>query len=534
MKHSSLILIPPLLVFGYAIISHNVIASLLIGIIASSFIGAQYGIMQSGTLMFDAFYKQITDFDNIYVLVFLLAIGIIIQIMQSSGGISTYRKKLSAIITSKRGAELLSLGLSTSLFLDDYLNSLTVGAIMQPITDKLRIPRAKLAFLLDCMSAPLCVLIPATTWIAMIFSQLQIAGITDDQTMYPVIQSDPFSAYLHIIPYLLYPICIVITAYMVSVFDISFGAMKTYEEIAQNTGNVFGGKKTKAETQHVDSEHESLLGFIMPITLFIGLTIILLLYSGNSSLFGGTNSALKALQSGDSSLWALCIASCSTLAISLIALIQRNAISSSNIYTMFINGFDLMKNSFMVLLLAWTFSDLLLNTLHAGTYMGSMLSAALPIALIPVIVFLISTVLSATTGSAWATIAIMIPLTVQVVTSLFSTEMPLSLNESYLFAPTLGAVLAGAIAGGHFSPITDSTVMASTSAGSYHLDHVKTQIIYSLPAFIGSIAGFFVAGMLYTSPHKAALSILTGILVTGIGLISEQYIYNWFFKKSVD
>jgi Na+/H+ antiporter NhaC len=321
---------------------------------------------------------------------------------------------------------------------------------------------------------------------------------------------------------------------MVSVFDISFGAMKTYEEIAQNTGNVFGGKKTKAETQHVDSEHESLLGFIMPITLFIGLTIILLLYSGNSSLFGGTNSALKALQSGDSSLWALCIASCSTLAISLIALIQRNAISSSNIYTMFINGFDLMKNSFMVLLLAWTFSDLLLNTLHAGTYMGSMLSAALPIALIPVIVFLISTVLSATTGSAWATIAIMIPLTVQVVTSLFSTEMPLSLNESYLFAPTLGAVLAGAIAGGHFSPITDSTVMASTSAGSYHLDHVKTQIIYSLPAFIGSIAGFFVAGMLYTSPHKAALSILTGILVTGIGLISEQYIYNWFFKKSVD
>ena len=531
MLDSWLVVLPPLLVLATALVTRHVIGSLLVGIITSSLILTNGSLLTAGLLAAQRVFAELIDKDHLFTFGFLITLGILIEFLTHSGGIYAYSQRIKRYMTSPKSVETMSLLISSTFFLDDYLNSLTTGAIMRPLTDHMRIPRAKLAFLLDSMSAPLCVLIPATSWIAMILIQLQVSGI--NLTQKSLVAADPFGLYIQCIPFLLYPLCIVFSAFFIVRTGISYGTMHRYEVIAQNSGNVFGGKEPLSKSQlpealQVDDKtHGSIYNFIAPLAVFLVALLLALLWTGN--YLGGTVSVSNALLSSNIFL-SLCIASSIALCFSLLFYAAQHIITFKSSIWAFYNGFMLMKNSFIVLLLAWTLSSLLKNDLHTGQYLAHLMIGAVSVMFMPLLFFITSVLISASTGSAWGTIAVMIPLCVPLITAFYSQITPIALSAVPLLLPTLAALISGAVAGGHFSAITDSSVMAATSAGCYHLDHVQTQISYSWPALLASCIGYCLVGILLYYNLGYMPVAFTGIVCSLICTLVFILLRNWYKK----
>jgi tetracycline resistance efflux pump len=525
MQNSWIVLFPPIAVLSVAIITRNVIWSLLTGIVSAALIATNFSPLQAITTIATKAFEE-TDIpkifrgespDHLYTFIFLITLGIIISLITHTGGMHAYSRTLSTRIKDKKAAESSSLLLSLFFFIDDYLSSLTVGSIMRPVTDRFLIPRAKLAFLLDAMSAPLCVLIPASSWVAFILTQLEAGGISLHKNGIQYIQADGFYIYLKSILYMFYPILLVLSAWFIVYRRISFGSMHIQEVEADTTGNLFGGKEPPTTKLSHDTQKEgSLVDFILPIGTFLTLLIIVLLYSGSWHFFGGSASFLTSLQSANS-LMSLFLASIITLPLSVVYFMLKGKLSLQELKEVSIEGFYLMKNSLIVLLLAWTFSNILKNDLGTGKYLAELLLGTLPGSLMPVMVFITALLVAASTGSAWGTIAIIIPLAIPMVVAFTHKVVPLSVPEVPLLFPVLGAVISGAIAGGHVSPISDSTVMSSTSSGCYHIDHIMTQIGYVAPVILGTSAAFLITGLFASYTNSiVSISIQIGLGITCI------------------
>ncbi len=533
MSYSWLTVLPPIIVIVVTIITRSVIISLASGVLTAAAIATNFNPIAAISLAVQRIIEEThiagiftgTQLDHVYTFSFLVLLGVLIQLMNHSGGIRAYTNFLLRFIKSPRAAQQTSLALSSTLFIDDYVNNLTVGAIMRPVTDHFKIARAKLAFLLDSMSGPLCMLIPASSWVAFILAQMQASGISPQGTVGSLINDDPLFVYFACIPFLLYPILIVSVAWLTVYFGFSYGAMADFEKMAQQTGNLYGGKTPLHATQITEQFNGTLFDFILPITTFIGCFIIAVLYSGKSKLLGGNASFMQTLQQADP-FWSLFIASVIAVCLTIALFIYHNPAQIRYVNTAFFNGFMFMKNSLLVLLLAWTLSTLLKSDLQTGTYLASLLPADLSVSYLPVIIFILCTVIAASTGSVWGTIALMLPITIPLYYDIAFTS-PTFLNNLY---PLLGALFSGSVAGSHFSPISDAMIMTSFSAGCYHLDHVRTQISYASNALIGSLAGFLIISILPTSLSYGltlGISLFTAFFVT----ISLLIIRATFTKK---
>ncbi len=510
MQDSWIVLLPTALLLIMAMITKDVIKSLLSGIILGAFIAKDFNIKHSLTLIIERIFQQtqiknlITlngNYDNLYAFSFLILLGAIISLITRTGAMEAYTRTIKKIVTSAKKAQIMSLSLSSFFFMDDYLGTLTVGSVMKPVTDQFAIPRIKLAFLLDSTSSAMCTLIPASSWIAIILSQLQGLNI-----------SNSFEMYLNAIPFLFYSILIVFTAWLVVILNISFGKMHEQEKLAKNTGDLFGGKAaivTKSQKEY--DANSSLIDFFMPISMFMTGVFIIFTYTGSWTLFGGINSLGMAFQQGDPFL-ALFISSLVTLIISSIYFIITTKIKIKDVGSILYDGLDLMKRSIMLIILAKTISMMLQHDLQTGKYLAGLLVASnLPSWLMPFIFFVVTTVVAMSTGTSWGTIGIMIPIAIPTI----------NLFAPYLISPALGAVVSGSISGAHLTPISDPMLISATSAGAHHMDHVQTQMSYSIPAIIGSSAAFLIAGIFtfYGTIFSAVISLITGITVTTLILI---------------
>lgn len=534
MSFDWIVLLPPLIVLISAAVSRHVIASLCAGIISASLIYTKCAPIQTITHIGQSLFHTVTEPSKVELFAFLAILGAIIELMTQSGGVAAYTKFMQRFVKSKRGGEGASLILSSIFFLDDYLNSLTTGSIMRPLTDALRIPRVKLAFLLNAMSSPLCPLIPVTTWAAMIITQLQDAGISDKAGSSMLINADPLFTYVTTIPFIFYAFFIILTAVLVVTLRLSFGTIHKQELCAEQTGNLFGGKEP-FNTPREASTSGSLADFFVPILTFVAGTIFFLFYSGNSILLGGSHSLVETLRNADTMV-SLLRASILTLLVIALTDVLKYKFSIlkmlKKVNVAVIQGIKLMKNSLTVLLLAFTFGHIINNDLQSGAYLANIISASLPLAILPLIIFILATITTASTGSSWGTIAILMHLTVTTLASLASTAatLPLAISSVPLLFPSIGALIAGSVAGAHFSPITDATVVSAMSAGAYHLDHVKTMISYALPALIGTgisflIMGFTASWNLWTSYF---IALAAGIFVT----VTLLLVRHLFAKKN--
>lgn len=296
--------------------------------------------------------------------------------------------------------------------------------------------------------------------------------------------------------------------------------MKRQEEIAQKTGNVFGGKPKK-EIKETFCKKGHIFDFLSPMLGFLLSVIISLLFTGQYWLFGGKNNLLQAFQNADS-FYSLFISSVVGLLICVVLFILQKRLNIMDFIISSKEGFNLLKSSLLVLALAWTFGNILQDHLQAGEYLGQMVLSSLPIFILPLIIFATSILVCASTGSAWATISILTPLAIPIVTSI-------STGNLILLYTTIGSLISGSLVGSHISPISDATIIASTSAGSYHLDHVATQTIYSIPAIIATAISIFLASILDIGYiNKVIVSLVSGSLITIILL----YILNKLSKKA--
>ena len=445
---------------------------------------------------------------------FLLIIGTLIILLGYTGGAKAFANEITKRLRSARSVETASLIISSCLFIDDYLSSLTVGYVIRPLTDRFHVPRAKLAFLIHSFSSPLVILIPVSSWVAMITSQLNLAGISLEDSSARII-ADPFFIYLSTIPFIFYSIFIVVSAWLIVRRKISYGPMHVQERIASTTGNLFGGKHSIA--QHL-SMHEGLHGKIIDLLFPLGLLITSiftgLLIMGGYKLFGGNNTLLQAIKNNTNTFFVFFLASCFTLFVSLIFSYYRKTLQLSHVSTICKQGFHLMSGAILMLFLASILGTLLKQDLQIGIYFAHILHGTTALILLPCMIFIISAIIAIITGTSWGTIALMLPITIQLITTLLC--LPSARPEQIpLLLPLLGAVFSGAVCGDHISPISETTIMASTSAGSYPFDHIYTQFFYALPAIAASLVSFILTGFLASYGMKISfiISLISGLII---------------------
>lgn len=532
MQYSWIVLIPPLLVLATAIATRKVKTSLIVGILSASLITSNFSLIKTATHITTQCRQQILDASNLYMFAFLLLLGLLITLINKTGGTTAYGNLIKKLLKNQRSSKLSSIVLSLFFTIDDFFSSLTVGCIMRPITDSFKIPRAKLAFLIDSLAAPLVIIAPISTWIAMLLMQLNKAGISLTQADNPVILVDPFIAYLHIIPFVFYSFAIMTSTWLIVVYPLSFGPMRKHEEIALATGNLFGGKPpVKSLITPACTTTGSIIDFLMPIGSLIGCILATILYTGNSALLGGTNSLLQTIQRSDIFM-SLFIGCCLANIISFVSLILRRQLSIDLLIEILKEGFFLMLDSLIILFLAWIFSSILKNDLHTGNYIAHILVGKISSLMLPGMFFIASLATSFATGSSWGTITIMIPIAIPMLVSFFNLTPPVAIETLPLLYPTIGAIFAGSVASDHLSPLAPTTTMSATSAGCYLNDHIYTQLPYALPALIGTALAYFVYPYLLLesgSTHAFSIAFFIVIFTTITGLLVSHYCYNYFF-----
>ena len=422
--------------------------------------------------------------------------------MGISGGTSAYGKIIKNTLKNARSAKFSTIMLSLLFMIDEFFSCLTVGSIMRPLSDTFKIPRAKLAFLVDSLSSPLVVIVPFSTWIAMFLMQLDKAGISTNLDDKPIFLADPFTTYLKTVPFVFYSFIILITVWFIVKKNISFGLMRTHEQIAEKTGNLFGGKEPLKSTNEKEKpQNETVYDFILPIGSLIFFALAIFLYTKDSFLAFFFGSALS-------------------FSINATHMLVRKKIQLISLKEAFQEGFSLMIGSIQILILAWTFSTILKNDLQTGQYIAHLLLGAISSTLFPLIFFIAAFLTSVATGSSWGAFAVMVPVAVPMLATFFGAPVPAALADVKLLLPVLGSIFAGGVAGEHISPIGTTTIMSATSCGSYLQDHIWTQVPYALPPIIGTAIAYLCAGLLINYPYWLIISssIAIGLIISLGGL----------------
>ena len=515
-----IVLLPPVLVLIFTAITKRINRAFLISIIAAAFLASNGTLYQAFEIIKNNTTSQLSDIDNIYQYAFLIMVGILIAILDKSGGAHAFAHSFTRHIKSAKTAETTTLLISASLSIDDFLGNSIAGYIMRPITDKFHIARAKLAYLVHSIATPLIMILPISTWIAFIMSSLNEAGIASSYQDHLSIKiiSDPYFVFLSTIPFTFYSILILFSALFIVNYKISYGPMRTMENIAQTTGNLFGNTKhpPSSQPEHTIQKKPSMLDFIIPLVTLIGTFIIINLYTGNYYLLGGTESFINAFKNSNSGL-SMFLAGTASLATSLVFALSRNKLSVHMVPLLCKEGALGMLNPLIMVLLSKIFSAILRNNLHTGTYLATILSGALPIYLIAPMFYVIALLAAILMGTSWGTIALLMPVASPIVTTYTLVTLPTVAQHVPLLYPVLGAIFSGAICGDQLSPISQTTLMASSSVGIDPMTHAKTQIPYAIPAIISSFFAFLISGLCI---YYKLSTFWNAILSLGAGLIA--------------
>ena len=497
MHQNWMVILPPCIVLACSWFSHRALLSLFIGIIASAYIASDFSLAKTITLSVQRFFEETTSTNNLLTFVYLILLGIVTSMISRSGGAKAFGAKITKKIRSAKSAETTTMLMTLFFMFDEYLNAMTTGVIMKSVSDRVKVSRAKLAFLIDAMAAPLTVAVPISAWIAALSRELSQAGITENVTASTVVIADPFAMYVKSIPFIFYSAIMIATVWFIVRTRTSFGCMKEHEEatISGNDSSICEKRnKTYAESgNHEEYKPSDIYGFVIPIvTLVVGIFSSLLI-SGKFILFGGSNGFFTAL--GAANVWI-------SLPIGAVfGVVASSAVSMATkpkplqyIVGGIMDGIKMVAPAVLFLLAAWTFSSLLRQDLQTGQYLANTLAGSIGPALLPMMFFITAILTAFSTGSSWSTISICVPMAVPMVISFMKLVPPVQPGEAWLLLPTIGAILSGAVAGDHISPVSETTVMASISTGIKNMIHVKTQLPYAIPPIIFSTIAFLISG----------------------------------------
>ena len=475
-------LFPPVVAIALALISKEVYSSLFLGCLVGALLLADFDPWQTvvnfigageGVGMINAI--------DISILIFLVVLGIMVDLMNKAGGSAAFGRWAKKAVKSRVGAQLLTMLLGVLIFIDDYFNCLTVGAVMRPVTESHNISRAKLAYIIDATAAPVCMLAPVSSWAAAVASYVP-EGFPGSR----------ISMFLSQIPWNYYCILTLVMVIVISVFNIDYGPMLTHEYNAQVKNDLFTTEHRPfagADDYEEGAKKSSVLDLLLPVIVLIALCIVGLIWTGGMWDAESDNYHNFIMSFSDASAGpGLCLGSIVAIVFTFIYYWLRGLIGFEKSFESVPNGFIQMVSPILILCFAWTLCGLCRDDgLQVGTFVENVMANTGDLAkFLPAVIFIVACFIGFATGTSWGTIGIMVPL----VCAVFDWY-----DQSNLLSIGLAASCAGGVCGDHLSPISDTTIMASAGAHCYHLNHVSTQIPYGVTVAAVSFVSFIIAGL---------------------------------------
>ena len=478
-------LIPPIIAIILALVTKEVYSSLFVGILTGSLLYSGFSFEGTMTHVFnDGIIASLSKSWNVGILIFLVILGTIVQLMNRTGGSAAFGNWATRRIQTREGAQLATIGLGVLIFIDDYFNCLTVGSVMRPVTDKYKVSRAKLAYLIDATAAPVCIIAPISSWAA------AVSGFVEGE--------NGLAIFIRTIPYNYYALLTLAMMIMIVLMHINYGPMAEHEYNATEKGDIY----TTPDRPYADAADESqgrvgiVADMLIPIFSLIICCVIGMIYTGG--FFSGTN-FIDAFAGSDASV-GLVLGSFCALIITMVYYLIRNSLSFEEMMGCLPDGFKQMVPAILILTLAWTLNGTTAS-LGAKEFVAGIIAnnAARFASFLPAIIFMIAVGLSFATGTSWGTFGILIP----IVVACFQTTDP------QLMIIAMSACMAGSVCGDHCSPISDTTIMSSAGAQCNHINHVSTQMPYALTCAAVSAVTYVIAGLV----RNAAISLLIGLVM---------------------
>ena len=475
-------LFPPVVAIALALISKEVYSSLFLGCLVGALLLADFAPWQTvvnfigagdGVGMINAI--------DISILIFLVILGVMVDLMNKAGGSAAFGRWAKKAVKTRCGAQLMTMLLGVLIFIDDYFNCLTVGAVMRPVTESHNISRAKLAYIIDATAAPVCMLAPVSSWAAAVASYVP-DGFPGSR----------ISMFLSQIPYNYYCILSLVMIVVISVFNIDYGPMLTHEYNAQVKDDLFTTEHRPfagADDYEEGEKHSSVADLLVPVIVLIALCVVGLIWTGGMWDAESDNYHNFIMSFSDASAGTgLCLGSIVAIVFTFIYYWLRGLIGFEKSFESVPNGFIQMVSPILILCFAWTLCGLCRdNGLQVGTFVEGVMANTGDLAkFLPAVIFIVACFIGFATGTSWGTIGIMVPLVCAVFDWTAQVEL-LSIG--------LAASCAGGVCGDHLSPISDTTIMASAGAHCYHLNHVSTQIPYGVTVAAVSFVSFLIAGL---------------------------------------
>ena len=482
-------LLPPIIAIALALITKEVYFSLFVGILSGALIYSNFSPWGMVTNTFDVMIAKLSDGWNVGIMLFLVTLGMMVALINKAGGSAAYGRWASKHIKTRVGAMISTAVLGMLIFVDDYFNCLTVGSVMRPVTDKHNVSRAKLSYIIDATAAPVCIIAPISSWAAAVSS---VAPEGQGLTLF--IQS---------IPYNLYALLTLFMVIALAVMKFDFGAMRIHEQNAMN-GDLYTteARPYAGASDEAGNPKGTVLDLILPVIALIVSCVLCMVYTGG--FFGG-ESFVDAFANCDASV-GLVLGSFMALIFTAILYLPRKIMNYKEFFNALSDGFKAMVPAMLILTFAWTLSGVT-GQMGATVFVAEFVrtSASHMANFLPAIVFLIGTGLAFATGTSWGTFGVLLP----IVCSVFPSRE--------LMVIAVAACLAGAVCGDHCSPISDTTIMASTGGQCDHINHVNTQLPYALTCAGVSFVGYIIAGFVQNAwivlPISLAMMFITLLII---------------------
>ncbi|MFD2513885.1 Na+/H+ antiporter NhaC family protein [Pontibacter locisalis] len=485
-------ILPPLIAIVLALIFREVLIALFAGIWIGGFViyGLSFKSIFTGLLAVGDTYlmEALTDADHVSVILFSMMIGGMVAIISKNGGMAGVVNLLSKYARSAKSSQLVTWALGVAIFFDDYANTLIVGNTMRPVTDKHRISREKLAYLVDSTAAPVAAIAFVTTWVGAELGYIKDAAISLG------IEEGAYSLFFHSLEYAYYPVLTLVFMLMLILMNRDYGSMHRAEVRARETGAVTaagldqrGQEKQEmemAEFAPIDPSRTRAINALLPVLVVIFGTIIGLLYTGYNPEVWEDNSVgfmrKLSITIGDSNSYiALIWASLGGVLVAVALTVSQRIMSLTETMESLMAGFKTMLPAILILVLAWSLAAVT-QQLYTAEYLTSLFSGNISPQFLPEITFFLAAIIAFSTGSSWGTMAILYPLMLPAAWYV-SQAAGLSMEETMpIIYNVISVVLAGSVFGDHCSPISDTTILSSLASGCNHIDHVKTQLPYAI------------------------------------------------------
>ena len=466
--------LPAVIAIVLALATKQVYVSLFLGIVVGALMYAGGDPLNAMFTLYQVMSEKVGG--NTPIIVFLVVLGILVVLLQKSGGAKAYGDWAGKKIKSKSGALAATAGLGCLIFVDDYFNCLTVGSVMRPVTDKFKVSRAKLAYIIDATAAPICIIAPISSWAAAVAGELE---------------GDGLMVFISTIPFNVYALLTILMVFALCFIKFDFGKMKRNETVAETTGDLFAGEVEGTESgEEVKSNpNGKVRHLIIPVIILILCCIGGMIYTGffynwDTGLIDSALQSANVIEAFSNCDAGMSLAIGSTAALFIIAVYYMIAkvVSFKEITASFTEGFKAMVPAILILTFAWSNSGIMGakgGYLDAQAFVEANLAgSAFPQFLFPAIFFILAGAIAFSTGTSWGTFGVLVPIAVTILG-----------GSGTMAILTVSATLGGAVFGDHVSPISDTTILASAGAQCNHVDHVKTQLPYAgLVAGIAALA----------------------------------------------